>query len=412
MLTLKTAVLSVLIGSCCYVAGTDTNIFVADKNGQKIYRLNSAGDVTKTFNYSSQVLSVAVDVYSPGSEDNPSFIYSLSGNESNNGYDSWIRRQDFRESHPEILLHLHDEAVDQIIVDPSSGNLYYTRFSAATYKSYIGVISRRGTDVPIISGLENGCCMALYPEKRLIFWTEDKYLSTKYVASANMDGSNVQYIVTTNLKHPMAIAVDYNADLLYWADWVSGKIERSNLAGGDRETFLETGHKIDYMDIDGGFLFYTTVGESVIRKVNLSNPNYRETLGSFPSGGYFIGLDIYPRHRSQTRPTVHQESCGIDDCSHLCIPMVGGRVCKCLEGHTLDKDGRTCKTESVISANAVMIILVGTCALLISLTIVGVCQKVRGSKAKTGSNKVANVLETKKGPAKIGKELEKKTVLA
>ena len=69
-------------------------------------------------------------------------------------------------------------------------------------------------------------------------------------------------------------------------------------------------------------------------------------------------------------------------------------------------------SESVISANEVIIILVGTCALLIPLTIVGVCQKVRGSKAKTGSNKVANVLETKKGPAKIGKELEKKTVLA
>ena len=51
-------------------------------------------------------------------------------------------------------------------------------------------------------------------------------------------------------------------DLLYWADWVSGKIERCDLSGGARETFLETGHEIDYMVIYREFLYYTSVGES------------------------------------------------------------------------------------------------------------------------------------------------------
>ena len=49
---------------------------------------------------------------------------------------------------------------------------------------------------------------------------------------------------------------------VYWADWVSGKIERCDLMGADRMTFLETGHKIDYIVIDGGYLYYTAVGEA------------------------------------------------------------------------------------------------------------------------------------------------------
>ena len=60
--------------------------------------------------------------------------------------------------------------------------------------------------------------MSLYKSKcirisfyfRLMFWTEDKYLSEKYIGVANMDGSDVKHIVTENLQHPMAITIDYN----------------------------------------------------------------------------------------------------------------------------------------------------------------------------------------------------------
>ena len=60
------------------------------------------------------------------------------------------------------------------------------------------------------------------------------------IQRANLDGSNVQDIVT-GLAYPEEIAVDIAGDKMYWTDRDTDKIQRANLNGTDVEDLVTTG---------------------------------------------------------------------------------------------------------------------------------------------------------------------------
>ena len=57
-----------------------------------------------------------------------------------------------------------------------------------------------------------------------MYWTDS---STDKIQRANLDGSNVQDLVTTGLKTPTSIALDLVNGKMYWADSSTDTIQRA-----------------------------------------------------------------------------------------------------------------------------------------------------------------------------------------
>lgn len=75
-----------------------------------------------------------------------------------------------------------------------------------------------------------------------IYWTEwDGRTKTGKVRRSHLDGSYVKDIVT-NLKDPRAVTLDTIRHKVYWTDYGTGKIQRADFTGRNREDLI-TGFK-------------------------------------------------------------------------------------------------------------------------------------------------------------------------
>ncbi len=139
---------------------------------------------------------------------------------------------------------IEDLVVDGVItpmdlaLDVGGGKLYWTEASPADF-----MISRAnldGTNVEgLVTGLSNPSGIALDLSNGKIYWADR---SASKIQRANLDGSQVEDIVTSGLKEPARIALDVTAGKIYWteASPADFMISRANLDGTDRE-FLITG---------------------------------------------------------------------------------------------------------------------------------------------------------------------------
>lgn len=66
-----------------------------------------------------------------------------------------------------------------------------------------------------------------------MFWT-DWGINPK-IAKANMDGSAITSLVTSTIKWPNGITVDYEEDYVYWVDAGVDRIERITINGNNRK---------------------------------------------------------------------------------------------------------------------------------------------------------------------------------
>ena len=91
----------------------------------------------------------------------------------------------------------------------------------------------------------------------------------------------------TGLSHTRALTMDYDNQVLYWADQSLNKLERSNADGTNRETLstsLRDPYTIDYYN---GVLYW---GDITLNRV-LSGPANSPGSGTYIGGG--ISYDIY-----------------------------------------------------------------------------------------------------------------------
>ena len=124
----------------------------------------------------------------------------------------------------------------------------YTGQTRGTHK--IQRANLDGTNVQdIVTGLDEPIGIALDVAGGKIYWTDE---GTHKIQRANLDGTNVQDIVVTGLVFPTGIALDVAGGKVYWAysprhysHVGTGKIQRANLNGTDIQdivTGLEAGH--------------------------------------------------------------------------------------------------------------------------------------------------------------------------
>ena len=121
-----------------------------------------------------------------------------------------------------------------------------------------------------------------------MYWT---VLGTGKVQRANLDGANVQDLVT-GLEHPVGIALDVAGGKMYWTDWEAGKVQRANLDGANVQD-LVTGLGWPYsiaLDVAGGKMYWTVLGTDKVQRANLDGSNVQDLTGlGTPMG---IALDV------------------------------------------------------------------------------------------------------------------------
>jgi len=89
----------------------------------------------------------------------------------------------------------------------------------------------------LLTNVNSAFAIALDHHVNVIYWIS-KELHAFVISKMKLDGTNKHEIVSSNLKSPTSLVIDFASCRLYWTN--TFKIETSDLEGGDRYTLYNT----------------------------------------------------------------------------------------------------------------------------------------------------------------------------
>ena len=100
----------------------------------------------------------------------------------------------------------------------------------------------------------------------------------------NLDGSQVEPLITTGLQFPSAIAVDAAGGKIYWGDQLTNELRRANLDGSDNQLLRNTPfHRGIVVDSANGKVYWSTsinLFKGEILRCNLDGPGLETVITS------------------------------------------------------------------------------------------------------------------------------------
>lgn len=180
-----------------------------------------------------------------------------------------IRRVETDGSGLETILSVQD-GLRGIAVDPSAGKIYWTDVD----RDKIQRANLDGSDVEdlITSGLVFPMDIALDLAAGKLYWAD---LTTALIGRANLDGTDVEILISNTGEGVISVALDTVNDLIYWSEVIDvsrGKIRRANLLDGSdaQDVVAEEGRPADIdLDIAGGTLYWTDFMLDKVRRLEL-----------------------------------------------------------------------------------------------------------------------------------------------
>ena len=143
----------------------------------------------------------------------------------------------------------------------------------------------------ITTGLRALRSLALDVAGGKMYWTDRE---TDKIQRANLDGSQIEILVTRSLNIPRALALDLARGKMYWMDPGTIRIQRANLDGSQVEDLVVIG--LDYpdglaLDLTGDKMYWTDWGTNKIQRANLDGTRIEDLVTglSDPVG---LALDI------------------------------------------------------------------------------------------------------------------------
>ena len=173
-----------------------------------------------------------------------------------------------------------------------------------------------------------------------LYWSD---WGTDKIRRSDLDGSNVEDVVSgAGLGGPDGLSLDPAAGKIYWADAATNKIQRSNLDGSGIED-LVTGLGIPFglaLDVSGGKMYWTNRQTNKIQRSNLDGSRVEDLVTSgltFPGG---LALDVSGGKMYWTNPGARKiqrsnlSGSGVEDLvtsgvsspTGLALDVAGGKV--------------------------------------------------------------------------------------
>ena len=125
-----------------------------------------------------------------------------------------------------------------------------------------------------------------------MYWTD---AGTDKIQRANLNGSQVEDLVTAGLTTPSGIVLDVGRRKMYWTDAGANKIQRADLNGSNVEDLITTGLTTPSglaLDVGGGKMYWTDAGANKIQRADLNGSNVEDLITTgltTPSG---LALDV------------------------------------------------------------------------------------------------------------------------
>ncbi|XP_041123031.1 low-density lipoprotein receptor-related protein 2 [Polyodon spathula] len=227
-----------------------------------------------------------------------------------------------------------------------SRNMYYTNPTAQAievirvdgdqhYRKTIITNTGKGEGAGLPVGI------ALDPAQGKLFWSDQGAEGTvpAKVASADMDGSNLSNLFTTNLAHIDFITADISERKLYWAVASTGLIESGSMDGGGRVTIVSSLSHPWGVAVHQNYLYYTDMDFEVVERVDKANGANLVVMRSNMPG--VKGLKVH--YRDNSAGTINACSTNNGGCPHLCLPKPNGqKACACTTGFVPSHDGANC----------------------------------------------------------------------
>ena len=123
-----------------------------------------------------------------------------------------------------------------------------------------------------------------------MYWVDwNTFTGTGKIQRANLDGTNVEDVVS-ELRDPRGIALDLSRGKMYWTDGGAGKIQRANFDGSNIEN-LVTGVVASYLALDfsDSKIYWANWGAGKIQRANFDGSNVEDIVGGL---GHATGIAL------------------------------------------------------------------------------------------------------------------------
>ena len=126
-----------------------------------------------------------------------------------------------------------------------------------------------------------------------MYWVDAE---TDKIQRANLDGSQIEDLVTTGLFVPRNLALDVDGGKMYWTDedWSEDRIQRANLDGSQVEDILtEVSSPAGLaLDLATGKIYWTDTGRSSIGRTNLDGSQSQNLVTRSLNSPRALALDL------------------------------------------------------------------------------------------------------------------------
>ncbi|CAJ1060825.1 low-density lipoprotein receptor-like [Xyrichtys novacula] len=167
----------------------------------------------------------------------------------------------------------------------------------------------------LITGLDKPSAVAVHPLQGMLFWAQSG--SSPMIERSSLDGQNRTPLVSSSIRHPVALSLDMPRRLLYWADQGMRSISRVDLEGRHRKTVVESNGYLDRpfgLAVFEGFVYWSEeVTNSICRASKHDGSKFQVLLSNTTSPG---GVAIIQSALQPKGPSV----CGHPEtvCQHVC----------------------------------------------------------------------------------------------
>lgn len=229
-----------------------------------------------------------------------------------------------------------------IAYDWTQKKIYWTDSS----NNSIYAMNMDGTDLVMIARVERPRAIVIDPCNGTLYYTDwGRFGASGKIYRTTMAGSLKRAIIDRDLSQPSGLAIDFDDRMLYWTDAVREKIERSDLAGNNREILVSATIYPFAITVFRNYIYWTDLQlRGVYRAEKHTGANMIEMVKRLEDSPRDIQVFSTSRQTCQVNP------CQINKggCAQSCHPGLNGTAeCKCDERTKLVNDGRMCVAKNL-----------------------------------------------------------------